>query len=856
MSQKKKVHIVPHSHWDREWYMSFENHRYRLVKLMDSLIEKMEQDPEFKYYHLDGQMILLEDYLEIKPYMWPRLKKLINDGRIQVGPWYVLQDEYLTSDEANVRNMLIGLADGVERGIKTVKIGYLPDSFGNISQMPQILKKCGIDSVVFGRGVWNIAEIVWEAPDKSQVIGGHFTHWYNNANELPTDEEAAKAKADLMLERFNGASKIGDYLGMNGCDHQPVQLNLKEALETFNKVTDDDVEFIHSNLEDYMAAVKKDTSNYPVIAEEMAGQHTDGFTTLISTASARIYIKQKNWATQNALERIAEPLSVMAFVNGGEYPQDYLKYTWKSLLKNHAHDSICGCSVDEVYSEMMTRYEKVLQVSDDIKNDAIDTIKNNLSIEKGKGYPVVVFNNTIYSRSEIVEVIVDVPETEGLKELALVDENGNIVSNTASVEPHVFTYELPADAFREVIYVNRYTFRFEAKDIAPFGYAVFYATEVKEKAEASVMKHSDNSAENEFISLKIEENGSLTVTDKKTNKVYSGLNIYEDTPDIGDEYIFRAGEGQVITTENSVAEINLKEATDAYVTFSVSQELLIPESYNRKQNLYSETKAPVTLNTEITLNRFSRKIDVKVIMNNPCECHRIRALFKNDIKTDTVLANGQFDIVKRNIATDPVWKCPTNEQRIQSFVALKGEDTLLVATRGLYEYEVLRDGSNTLGIVLLRAIDQLGDWGEFPTPDAQCKGVNTAEYEIFIGDKEIYADAEKQAFQFASGDMVATQIKYADNSGKALSRSLISLDGDSVWSTALKKQEKGNAVVLRLYNTKDTENNAVLNLADCFKSVTEANMLEEAIGEEIFNIDGKFELKFGPKEIKTLLLKM
>ena len=240
MPRKKTVHIVPHSHWDREWYMPFEKHRYRLIKLMDSLIEKMEEDPEYKYYNLDGQMVLLDDYLQIKPYMWERLKKLINDGRIKVGPWYVLQDEYLISDEANVRNMLIGLSEGNDKGVIISKIGYLPDSFGNISQMPQILKKCGIETVVFGRGVTNISEIIWESPDGSRVVGGHFTPWYNNANELPTDE-TVKQRADLMLERFESASKTNDYLGMNGSDHQPPQLNLGEAIAALNKATDDNV---------------------------------------------------------------------------------------------------------------------------------------------------------------------------------------------------------------------------------------------------------------------------------------------------------------------------------------------------------------------------------------------------------------------------------------------------------------------------------------------------------------------------------------------------------------------------------------------------------------------------------------
>ena len=854
MSRKKIVHIVPHSHWDREWYMSFEKHRYRLVKLVDSIIEKMENDPEYKYYHLDGQMIILEDYLRIKPYMWCRLKKLINEGRIQVGPWYVLQDEYLISDEANVRNILIGLALGKEMGVETVKIGYLPDSFGNISQMPQIMRKCGIDSVVFGRGVVNMAEIIWEAPDGSCVVGGHFTSWYNNANELPTEEIAVKSKAGMMLDKFYSASKINDFLGMNGCDHQPIQSNLKEAIEAFNKFTGDEVEFVHSSLEKYMDAVKADTSAYPVISEEMAGQHTDGFTTLISTASARIYLKQKNWAAQNSLERVAEPLSTQAFLLGAEYPDDYLKYAWKRLLENHAHDSICGCSVDEVHKEMMTRFENVLHVSEEITADALETLEKGLEVDKGKGYPVAVFNNTLYNRSDIVDITLDISEEEGLLTLCLQDENGNIVSDNVKVEPHVFTYVLPSDAFRKVIYVNRYTFRVAAENVPAFGYKVYYATE--KAAENEVMKHTANSAENDFISLTIENDGSLTVTDKQTGKIYSGLNIYEDTPDIGDEYIFKAGLSAPVTTEGVKAEISIKEATSGYVTFLVKQELMVPECYDRKHELYSENKVALKIETEVTLNRFSRKIGVKTSINNNSECHRLRAIFKNDIKTDYVLANGQFDIVKRSIATDPAWKCPTNEQRLQSFVALRGEDTLLVATRALYEYEVLRDGSNTLCINLLRCTDQLGDWGEFPTPDAQCKGMNIAEYEIFVGSDDIYDSAQIEAFQFASGDMVTYQIKNPDACCGQLTKSMLSLAGNGIWSTAFKKQDEGENAVLRLYNTKETANKAVLYLADNFKSVTEANMLEEEIGKVAENTQNGVVLEFAPKEIKTLLLKV
>ncbi len=492
MSEKEMIHIVPHAHWDREWYMSFEQHRFRLVQLLDSLIETMERDPEYRYFHLDGQMIVLEDYLEIRPYMRDRLLKLIREGRIRVGPWYILQDEYLTSDEANVRNMMIGLDMGEKLGVPVERIGYLPDSFGNISQMPQILRKCGIDRVVFGRGVTNMAEILWEAPDGSRVLGAHFTPWYNNAAELPTDEAGASERAARLLGPFRSASKSSVYLGMNGSDHQPVQVNLPDAIRALNAAAPEDVSFAFSNLERYLTALEPDAHRYPLIREEMAGQNTNGHCLLISTASARIYLKQKNHAAQNALERVAEPLGTVAYLLGGQYPADFLNYAWKNLLKNHTHDCICGCSVDEVHREMLPRFDKVEQVCGCVAGEALETIETKLPVQPELGIPVAVFNPTVYSRSELVTARVDLPEDADTAGLCITDGAGNVLAPVDEILPHTFTYELPKDAFRKVRYVQRCRFRFAARNIPAFGYGLFYVT--ARRAEAQEMPHTDRSA--------------------------------------------------------------------------------------------------------------------------------------------------------------------------------------------------------------------------------------------------------------------------------------------------------------------------------------------------------------------------
>ncbi len=683
MPNMETVHIIPHSHWDREWYMSFEEHRYRLIDLIDSILEETEASQEFRSFNLDGQMVVLEDYLQIKPYNFDRLKHAIDTGRIKVGPWYVLQDEYLISDEANVRNMLIGLQVAEKMNVKPQMVGYLPDSFGNIAQMPQIFCGFGIDCAVFGRGVPAISELIWGSPDGSRVVAAHFAPWYNNAAELPVESTAVQARAEKLLGNFRKASAIHDYLGMNGSDHQPLQRNLPEAIAAFNQL-DPSVQYIQSDLETYMQIVKKDTSKYPVIVEELAGQHTNGKGLLICTASARIYLKQLNRLAENALEREAEPLSAMASLYGGIYDKDYLFYAWKQLLKNHAHDSICGCSVDPVHRDMETRFGEVLKAAGCITARAVERLESHLKVDCTKGIPVAVYNTSVYDRTDLVTVTVDVPVESGKTVSALTDEAGTVVAVPAKVEKNVFTYTLPDDAFRKVVYVDRYTFTFSAQAVPACGYKIYYATNVTDASSA--LKHTDRSAENEYLHVDIENNGSLTVTDLETGRVVSDINLYEDMADIGDEYKFIRYDRPAVTTENAVAGVELKCATPSAVTFIIRHTLQLPKYFDRSEIRFSDETTPVEIETEVTLTKGSRRLDFAVKIENGAENHRIRALFKNDIKTETVLVGGQYDTLHRSIATDPVWTAPSNEQIMLNFAALKDADAhLLVGTRGLHE---------------------------------------------------------------------------------------------------------------------------------------------------------------------------
>ncbi|HCF93645.1 MAG TPA: alpha-mannosidase, partial [Verrucomicrobia bacterium] len=233
-SLRPVAHVVSHTHWDREWYQSFEFFRYRLVELMDRLLDGMAADPGYRAFHLDGQTIILEDYLQIHPERAEQVREMIRTGRLRIGPFYVLQDEFLVSGEANLRSLLHGHID-CERWGAIEKVGYLPDNFGNCSQMPQLLQGFGIDSAVFGRGVepfradpeggksgaGHKAELIWRGADGSELFTVLMTRWYNNGMNLvfQTPEEVDSALAETA-----STATASDILVMHGCDHQPVNL--------------------------------------------------------------------------------------------------------------------------------------------------------------------------------------------------------------------------------------------------------------------------------------------------------------------------------------------------------------------------------------------------------------------------------------------------------------------------------------------------------------------------------------------------------------------------------------------------------------------------------------------------------
>lgn len=580
---KRTAHIISHTHWDREWYLPYEKHHVNLVKLVDSLLGKLDADPEYKSFYMDGQTIILEDYLQVRPEQEERLEKYIQEGRIIIGPWYILQDAFLTSGEANVRNMQIGHQDSVKYG-SPAKIGYFPDTFGLVGQTPQLMLQSGITNAFFGRGVKptgfnntvseggyesSFSELVWEGPDGSKVLGILFANWYSNGNEIPVDEEQAKEFWERKLADAEKYASTEQLLFMNGCDHQPIQLDLPEALETARKLYPD-TDFIHSTFEDYLVAVEKSMDHQlSSVKGELRSQRTDGWGTLVNTASARVYLKQMNQQGQVMLEKVAEPLAALAHSLGQDYPHHLFTYAWKTLMQNHPHDSICGCSVDEVHREMVTRFDKSRHVAESIIDDSkaaiADAVDTTPFAKWGENpLPVVVFNTTGWERTGSLTVEVDaerhyfnnVPTldagTKSSKEadlsgFVLVDAEGHVIPCTMDDLGLQFGYDLPDDKFRQPYMCRKVKLTFEAENVPALGLKT-YALVRNEALAASAASNNtlgtslltgEHVMENELLKVAVAEDGSFQLTDKTIGRTYSDLGVYEDTGDIGNEYMYK-----------------------------------------------------------------------------------------------------------------------------------------------------------------------------------------------------------------------------------------------------------------------------------------------------------------------------
>ncbi len=358
--ERARLVVVPHTHWDREWYRTHEEFRVRLVALVDRVLDTLERDHEFRHFTLDGQTIVVDDYLAVRPEARSRIEKLVRDGRLLVGPWHVLPDEWLVSGEALIRNLRLGLERGDAVG-GAMRLGYVPDQFGHVGQLPQIFRRFGLEGAALWRGVGEDVSQTgfwWEAPDGTRVFTLYLATGYGNAAHLPLETEALAGRLARTLAQLAPFVRGQTRCLMNGSDHLPPQPGLPAALAAAVPRLDGAPELEIGTLPLALARVEREQGE---AAPVHRGELRSGLRAplLPGCASARHWQKQRDRVNDALLTRVLEPLAAWAGRLGERVDRGLLDFTWSVALENHPHDSICGCSVDAVHEQMEARFDRV-----------------------------------------------------------------------------------------------------------------------------------------------------------------------------------------------------------------------------------------------------------------------------------------------------------------------------------------------------------------------------------------------------------------------------------------------------------------------------------------------------------------
>jgi mannosylglycerate hydrolase len=414
------IHLVPHTHWDREWYEPFQVFRMRLVELVDKLLDSMEADERLAFT-LDGQVATVDDYLEIRPEGRIRIERLIAAGRLAIGPWQILMDEFLISGETIIRNLEIGWHAAEAYGA-AMPIGYLPDMFGHVAQMPQILRRAGIGYAVVWRGVPAAIDrhaFTWRSPDGSAVRTEYLVGGYGNGAYLLAIPDRLADKVARYVEA--GRSFYGDtsILAMYGTDHAVPSPRLATIVAAAN-ARRADIEVRIETLTRYIQSFEVAEA-----APTAGGLAPSGSTwtgelrsaaranMLMNVTSARIDIKAAAARAERLLERYAEPLAAL---HAPAWPDRLLELAWRRVVDNSAHDSICGCSQDAVVSQVLARFAEAEQIGHGIAKAAIRPLA--AATRRGS---LAIVNPSPHDRVDVIEADLDVPAAWAAVDLELDD---------------------------------------------------------------------------------------------------------------------------------------------------------------------------------------------------------------------------------------------------------------------------------------------------------------------------------------------------------------------------------------------------------------------------------------------------
>lgn len=759
--QKYTIHVVSHTHWDREWRYPMQEFRMLLLDMFDKLIPLLDQNPDYKYFLLDSQTMPLDDYLAIKPEKEAALRRLVAAGRIHVGPWYSLPDTPELSGESLVRNLLVGsLITEDWQGTKWT--GYSPFSFGQSSQMPQIYLGFDLDHIFFYRGNSNQVtkhEFIWEGADGSQIMGMRSVNPYGRANWYvhvyrpvalnkwpfawdyhwregqlpfhPCDDELQafdywlldgkhtetlypenlpKALAEIKSHAVKDAT-CNQLLYLDGMDQVNAYPRTPEIIKLANALNTGDT-YIHSSFDDYVQAVKANAKNLEVVQGEFRYTMKEGLWQNLfpGMLCARMYLKQQNRQCEIKLQKNADTWAALAEYFGLEFPQGMLKLAWKYQLANQSHDSIAGCSVDLVHEDVEYRNRQIRHLADNVSRMAMGQIVKNIDLKElpEDAVCLVAFNPTQYARSEVVTAVIDVPEEADARWFKLTDTDGNELPVQfgrnypfGPIVKNPYEFPIPYKA-------RRFHCAVELPGVPGLGYKTFVVQpQPGQKINVGSLSPAVNVMENEYLRVEIQPDGRLNLTDKATGVDYFGLHYFEDHSEVGDHANQRRADwDEIITSIGQPAEIAKIEDGLLLVRFQVKMTLQLPKDALADRTRRNPEKVPYVITSTLTLKKNARVLEIRTELNNHVRDHKLRAMFPSGYPAKKSFAETHFAVTEREIHLPDTsdWKEPALPNYPQYlFCGVAGKNTgLALLNIGLPEYAVHEDERRTIGLTLVR----------------------------------------------------------------------------------------------------------------------------------------------------------
>lgn len=859
------VHVVSHTHWDREWYHSAERFRQRLVALIDELLD--DPPPAGRSFLLDGQAVILEDYLEVKPERASELATLLREGRLEAGPWYVLADELIPGGEALVRNLLGGRR--VLRALRgeSPPVLYCPDSFGHPAMLPDLARGFGKTVVVLWRGFggprWPRTNVVrWQAPSGTGVLVYHLTRsGYELGSTLPSSRGAAEERWERIRAEFREREAVGPELLLNGADHHARQRDLDESLAALAAVAVPDA--IHAGaLADFAATVMdRDDARLPEVRGELRDSY--GYTwTLQGTCASRAPQKRRYVLREREMVRDVEPWVALAAFERGTSRRQLTRAAWKPLLLSQPHDTLCGCSIDQVARAMDSRLESVATQAEGLREDAIlDLVGHDRESARARPdawQPVVLIRNrAARSRSgvavaEVSVKIRDVPVGPGSAPrvgdagLAALPFADAVVGHERTEAPRAYPDN---DA------VLRFPVAFWVEKVPACGVASIPLSDTAPTLlppEVDRVRVQGRRMSNGRLSLRWDRRGRVTLEDQVTKRSIKDLVRWESSQDNGDLYT------------PSIGAPKLRPRLVETLLVHEGPIMGVIEQHWR----LSAREEHVDVRLRFVLDAGAGFLRLGVLGDNAARDHRLRLVVRTDVVRGRTFADAAFACVERApikvTAREARMERPVPTAPLHRYVSLfDSRRGATLYSDGCTEYET-RDGA--FHVTLLRCVGELSrndlperpghaGWPS-PTPEAQCIGLFQAEFGLSLhGPRssavidEIERVADDVLFPL-TGDTLRSALRTPTPVGG------VELDGAGLAFSALKETEDGSGMVLRCVNCLDHaidgewKLNGKRRLREAYKARLDETTLDqlEASGNSVRFIAA-------PREVVTILVR-